>query len=381
MRKSSQILQGYKSLLIALLFTAPSAHAQSVQVAGAAGDQASYGKVESGFPIMTADPLFICSGIQYLDSEGILRLGTRNCTGSRKACQIDKETDCVTTASVAAGAAKSLAAKIIIGQSLGGVVGQATAANYQPCTGPQQSGCIATEVYKTMNLSGASPSITDLTASGFGAALQSNASFEVWDSSGVRHQLTGDAQFATNNILSGTNIFGVAGSLLALPATCSSDGQTSCVVLGPTYAAALKAGAENKLIAAQTLAGVAGTVSVPAVSKVLGGTQYGTAGTALSGTLTLPAAADVRLGSPAYGEAASLITPSYSPNFPDPANVRTSDTVNGVPGALGNCSAGNQSGCVTTPSFKSMDLSAATGTDLTAANFNTRIKTAASFEF
>ncbi|MBC7530208.1 MAG: DUF1566 domain-containing protein [Oligoflexus sp.] len=47
-----------------------------------------------------------------------------------------------------------------------------------------------------------------------------------------------------------------------------------------------------------------------------------------------------------------------------------------------DCNAGNLSGCVTTSTYRSMDLSAATAmTDLTMTNFNATIGTAAAFEF
>lgn len=65
----------------------------------------------------------------------------------------------------------------------------------------------------------------------------------------------------TNNVAkirSGFSVAGVSGTL----ASCSSDGQDSCVALGPTYAMALTAGAQAKILTGQTLAGIGGTAAV-----------------------------------------------------------------------------------------------------------------------
>ena len=63
-------------------------------------------------------------------------------------------------------------------------------------------------------------------------------------------------------------------------------------------------------------------------------------------------------------------------------SIRSSLTLGGVTGTLADCSAGNVAGCVTTASYKSMDLSSASAmTDLTSGNFNATIATAANFEF
>ena len=48
--------------------------------------------------------------------------------------------------------------------------------------------------------------------------------------------------------------------------------------------------------------GVSGNVILPAVGKVLTGTQYGVSGTGSTGTLTLPSANNVLSGSGTYGD-------------------------------------------------------------------------------
>ena len=194
--------------------------------------------------------------------------------------------------------------------------------------------------------------------------------------------VAGDSDLAALNIQTGTQLFGVTGAFTTSPSTCNSDGAASCLIDGTNYKAMVLAGAVDKILSSQTLGGVTGNVTLPAVGKVLSSTQYGVSGTGLSGTLTLPAANTVLSGSAAYGNPAAQLTPSYSPDFPLALNVRASDTVNGAAGTLDDCSAGNQSGCVTTLTYKSMNLSSAgTDTGLSSANFNATIRTAGSFEF
>lgn len=51
------------------------------------------------------------------------------------------------------------------------------------------------------------------------------------------------------------------------------------------------------------------------------------------------------------------ISGSYSPDFPDPVNLRSNDTSNGVAGTISNCSAGGETGCLTDSTFKSVNVS------------------------
>ena len=68
------------------------------------------------------------------------------------------------------------------------------------------------------------------------------------------------------------------------------------------------------------------------------------------------------------------------------AKIIAGQTLAGVIGSAparpSDCTAGNQSGCVSTTTYRTMDLSlAGATTDLTSANFNTSVATAANFEF
>ncbi|MBC7533018.1 MAG: DUF1566 domain-containing protein, partial [Oligoflexus sp.] len=172
-----------------------------------------------------------------------------------------------------------------------------------------------------------------------------------------------DPNLRAENIKAGISIGSIEGNLKPSPEDCNSDGAMDCVVVGPTYAALLKTGADNKILAGNTIGSVTGNVTLPAVTKVLSSTTFGVSGTGLTGTLTLPLASNVKTGTSAYGEPGSQLTPSYSPDFPSVANVRTIDTVDGAAGTLNDCSSNGTTGCVTTATYQSADL-----TNLSAGN-------------
>ena len=219
---------------------------------------------------------------------------------------------------------------------------------------------------------------------------------------------------------------------------CTAEGETNCVTTAsfpPTEVATLA----NKTITGQTIASTAGAASLPAVGTVYTGVTYGIPGSTLTGSLTLPSASNVLSGSGSYGRASAPTTPSYSPDYPNVANVLSTDTSNGVSGTLslpstnqvqstvsygaggngstGNyslpavtdvgagatygaagteftgtltveshsdCTSGGQTGCVTTSTYKSMDLTnkdSGGALNLTSTDFNTRVKSATTFEY
>ena len=119
------------------------------------------------------------------------------------------------------------------------------------------------------------------------------------------------------------------------PSACTADGQTGCVA-SSSYPAALASGLASKVVSGQTVAGTTGTVTLPPASYVLTGTSYGIGGTALSGSLTLPAASLVSVAAGSYG-------------------VGGTGSLSG----LINCSADGVSNCVTSASFKSADMTLA----------------------
>ena len=198
---------------------------------------------------------------------------------------------------------------------------------------------------------------------------------------GLRNCTAEVSGLSAGDLREGVKFGSITGSL-AVYSPCASDGEAGCVVLGPTYAALLTTGAAGKILSGNTIGSVTGNVTLPAVAKVLSPTTFGVAGTGSSGTLTLPLAADVKAGTAAYGESGSQFTPAYSPDLPSLANVRSVDTVDGVSGTLGDCSSANQSGCVATSTYKTMDLSlVGSSPGLDTATFDAKVKSSAAFEY
>ena len=159
-----------------------------------------------------------------------------------------------------------------------------------------------------------------------------------------------------------------------------------------TYPAALATGAASKILSGQTLAGVAGNVTLPAAGKVYTGINYGVSGTGSTGTLTIPAAGNVLSTAPAYGDPGAQLTPSLTSqgtwnlttsfpgagyyaavsNSPTAATIADGTTITGVAGTAtltpANCSSNAATGCVTTATYKSADL-----TNLSAGNIKSGI--------
>lgn len=245
------------------------------------------------------------------------------------------------------------------------------------------------------------------------------------------------------NVASGVQ-YGPTGSLVTGTATvelhsnCTAEGETNCVTTN-TFAPTEVSKLANKVISGNTIAGTAGTVILPAAGSVLTSITYGSPSAILTGALTLPIEGNVLSGSGAYGNPASQKTPSYVADYPDVANVLSSDTTKGTPGTLkipnenqvrastaygvsGNgstgsytlpdkskvdsnisygtngseftgtltvenhtdCTGGGQTGCITTATYKTMDLSnkdSSGALNLTSADFNTRIKSGSLFEY
>ncbi|MCA2959034.1 MAG: DUF1566 domain-containing protein [Silvanigrellales bacterium] len=127
------------------------------------------------------------------------------------------------------------------------------------------------------------------------------------------------AKIVPGNVKQGVVIVGVSGSLsFSGPGECASDGELGCVSSSAFPAAAIS-GLAAKVISTASVAGETGTVVLPDSSDVRSGVAYG----------------------PAFAS-----TGTFAPDFPDVANVRTNDTVAGVPGTLATCASDGAEGCV-----------------------------------
>ncbi|RYZ90909.1 MAG: DUF1566 domain-containing protein [Proteobacteria bacterium] len=350
-----------------------------------------YRQKETGYPLMAVAASEVCSGTTFTNVEGDVESGSRVCTDA-PVCSKEGQSNCLTNKTYTSALITGLKNKVIAGQSVAGVSG----AIQLPltCAADGQTGCVALgPMYAAATVAGAADKLLiGQTLGGVTGAVTLPPANKV---------LTGDTYGSATSPLAGSLTLPLASDVRLSsadygdptaqlvptyngggPLNCSVDGQSSCVADGALFKAMDISGAASKIVSGQTLAGVAGNFAIPAVSRVVTGTSFGVAGTSLNGTLTLPAAANVKSGTVAYGIAAALLTPSYTPDFPSLTNVRATDTVDGQSGSLIDCSAANQSGCVATPNYKTMNLTVS-GIDagLTSTNFNATIKASGNFEF
>ncbi len=206
------------------------------------------------------------------------------------------------------------------------------------CAAGGTAGCVTTATYKSLDLSNVgAASSTGVTAANFDTKIAASGNFEFWDASGARHQVAGDTDLTASNVKSSIDIFGTVGSVTPSPANCSSNGGQSCVATGSYYAAtACAADGSNCFV-------------------------------------------------PTYAATTQpLKAISYDAIDAGKSSIRSSLTLSGIAGTLADCAAGGITGCVTTATYKSLDLSnvgAASSTGVTSANFDTKIAASGNFEF
>lgn len=156
------------------------------------------------------------------------------------------------------------------------------------CNGDGQVGCVTSLSYKSANMAsvtagnvrsgvtiagvtGTYPSATtpligadttsDLTTGSFVSVITSAADFEWFDASGTRYTRAGDADLAASNLRSGTDVFGLVGTVTPTPANCSTDGALGCVTVTGFPSAKLANFAATDVTASITIAGVAGSLA------------------------------------------------------------------------------------------------------------------------
>ena len=147
----------------------------------------------------------VSTGVQY-GAGGTEFTGTG---AGPSACTSDGQTACVADASFpAADASLAVAGNIKSGVTIAG-----TAGDYPSSTYPLPS----------------ASATADLDNATFNAKIKSATAFEYWTSDGTHQTGAGDADITAANIVSGTSIFGTAGSASAGGGpTCTSDGETGC---------------------------------------------------------------------------------------------------------------------------------------------------------
>jgi hypothetical protein len=452
---------------------------------------------ENKLPILIDEPSEICSTKQYIDRNGDQQTGTKDCAAGTTPpqCSTDGGSNCVVDGTIYLAAAKATAtaANIKSGVIIAGVLGTATLESHSNCNSNGQQSCVAAGTYfagtacaadgsncflrsysvpglqtkKAVDVStiDSTKMLDSLIVSGVPGTIATKG---VWNLTmafpGVGYYTSTTNTPAAANIAFGSTITGVPGSAeIESHSSCSADGITGCVTTSSYKSADMTSAITGNIKNGATIAGVPGSVTseshsncaadgatgcvavstypaalaTDAASKILSGQTLA----GVAGSVTLPAASDVKSGTISYGAAGTQFTPSYSPDFPDVANVKTTDTVNEATGTLdltdllagnikssvtiagvtgsvtseshSNCASDGAIGCVTVAGFKSADMSVAiagniksgiaiagvTGqypsatytllrasntadlTDLTQATFKDQVKSSAGFEY
>ena len=136
---------------------------------------------------------------------------------------------------------------------------------------------------------------------------------------------------AAANVANGVN-YGSGGTEFTGSATieahsnCIADGGTNCVATS-TYAAALTTSLGDKVLSGQTVAGVAGNVTLPALADVESGVTYGVGGNGSTGSFGVPTESNVASGV-GYGASGTEFTGTGS--FESHSNCSSDGSTNCV---------------------------------------------------
>jgi hypothetical protein len=286
--------------------------------------------VDNQLPIVVGDGSTVCSDQQYIDRKGDRQTGTKDCAAGTTApvCAADGVVGCVTTVNFKSAATAGAASKIISGQSVAGVSGNVIL----PAAGDVRQG-VAFGV-----------------SSGSTGQLDPGAGIPASCSSENQTNCVATTNFPavdrtrivdnTSKILSDFSIVGVSGTL----STCAADGSNCFVPAYSVMSQPLKAINYNsidatKMLSSLTISGVVGSIVSRGPWNV---------------TTTFPGAG------------------FYSSATNTPADTSYTGTLFGTAGTAvlkpADCSANNETGCVTTSTYKAADL-----TNLSAGNIKSTV--------
>lgn len=340
---------------------------------------------------------------------------TGNLSGSPVNCSSNGQQGCVTTATYKAADLTNLTA----GNIKNGVTIAGTAGTYPSLTTPL-TGATGTSDLVSMSASTAAGTYEFFDSTGTrytgdisdAATVIPGVSNQSFNTSLYRQfTVTGDADLAAANIKTGVNIFGVNGTLAPSPANCSSDGESACVATS-TYKAANTAGyAASDIKFGKTIAGVAGSLidcnsdggtacvansSYKAVNMTNVTAANIKSGVVLAGvtgdfpSATNPLSGNTGVADLDSGSFATKVKSASAFEYWDSAgnyytgngdadiiaaNIKTGVDIFGAAGSVvpsaANCSANGQTGCVTTATYQSADL-----TNLSAGNIKNGVSIA-----
>jgi hypothetical protein len=189
------------------------------------------------------------------------------------------------------------------------------------------------------------------------------------------------------------------------PPACSENGSIGCVTTETYKAADLTNLSASNIKSGVTIAGVTGTVTQSPGDCWASGQQGCVAnGSYFAGTMCLGGDSNCFLDD--FGGLKAI---NYSSILTNASNIRSGVTISDVTGTLGDCSANAVTGCVTTATYQSADLTnlsagniksgvtiagtagqypsssfpltGSSGTDLTTATFDAQIKSSGTFQY
>ncbi len=314
---------------------------------------------------------------------------------SHNDCAADGSTGCVATATYTAALTTGLAAKVLSGQTVAGIGGSAIEESHITCSSDGAIGCVTTGSYKSANMVNAVAANikSGATIAGVAGSVteESHTDCNADGGTGCVATATYTAALTTGlaaKVVAGHTVAGIPGTATAESHnSCAADGDVGCVVVGPGFKAAdmnfVNAG---NIKAGATIAGVAG--NFPSAT-------YPLTGATATSDLTSMAAATAAgtyefwdsVGSRYTGTIAdaSTITPGTSNQIFNSslyrqftvagdadlvaANITGGTELFGVAGSgilesHSSCTGDNQTGCITTATYKAADTTGIISSDL-----------------
>lgn len=323
-------------------------------------------------------------------------------------CASDGETQCVAVLNFAAADASISAPKIVSGQVVAGITGTAPGGRPADCISDGEQGCVTVPAYPAMEFAGAAAKIASGLTLG---AVAGTAAARPADcaSDGELSCVTVSAFPAVDKIgvlqpnalkmRSSLTVAGVTGTL----ANCSTDGSSNCVAVSG-FPAANTSGAASKIMQGQTLAGIGGIAQPkPANCSFDGQTDCVAVGSFPAANLANVTPGNIRNGVTIASIAGNFPSATYplsgADGTPDlesstfaskmrssasfeyftsagvryvnsgdadiqAMNLKNPVDIFGAIGSIPTCTADNQTGCLTTPTYRSADTMSFGGWDI-----------------
>ena len=305
---------------------------------------------ENQLPILITEQSAVCSDTQYIDRNGDQQTGTKDCSAqSVKSCAVDGDSNCLVDGNTyKAAAINNLSAgNIKFGVTIAGVSGNVTLpAN---CSTNGQQSCVAAGTF----FAGAAC-----------AADGSNCFLPSYSVPGLQTKKAVDVSTIDNTkMLDTLTVSGITGNV-------ASRGSWNLTTAFPGEG--FFTGVSNSPAASNytgTLLGVAGTATLESHSNCTSNGQQScvAAGTYFAGIACSANSSACYL--PTYvATTQPLKAMSYDTINSSAASIRFGTTLGGVAGTLADCSSNAATGCVTTDTYQSANL-----TNLSAGNIKSGI--------